>query len=83
MLLEGQIIVTLVTCSLPLEAPNALLDVTLNHAKLRRCLFLSALDLSGNLVVKFLIFVGHLVLQLSDLHLDHLVCLLDLEVGDL
>ena len=83
LLLQRHIIVALVASSLPLEASNALLDVSLDHAQLIDGLLLRALDLSSDLVMQFLILVDHLVLQLPDLHLDHLIGLLYLEVGNL
>ena len=81
--LEQKIDITLVACSLSLEASDALLYVFFNMSKLLFGLFLSALNLTSYLVVNFLVFNGHFILKLSYLHLDNLVSPLDLEVCNL
>ena len=81
--LELDVHVTLVTSSLPLEAPDALLNVAFNIPELIHRFFLSALDLPCDFVVNFLVFDSHLVFKFSDLHLDDLIGSFDLEVGNL
>ena len=70
--------VRLVTCSLPLKASNYFFDIFFNSSELIFGHLLSGLDLSGNLIVEFLIFHNHFVFKFSDLELDYLVSLFNL-----
>lgn len=80
---EGNIVVTLVTSTLPLETTNVLLDVTLHLLELVHSLLLGALDLASDFVVQLLIFYAHIVFDLANLNFDDLCSFLNLEVSDL
>jgi len=83
LLLHFQVVVTLVASSLPLEAANALFDVSFNLTQFVLGFFLGPMDFTIDFVVQFCVFVDHLLFELADLDLNDLVGLLDLEVGDL
>ena len=83
LLVKLHVDVALISCSLSLEASNALLDFFLNMSELVDGFDLGRLDVSVDLVVESLVLNGHLVLYLSYLNLDHLVGLFNLEVCNL
>ena len=83
LLLELQVVVTLVPCPLPLETPDALLDVSFNHLELVGRQFFGSLDLSVYLFMDALVLHLVVVFNLPDLGLEYLVCFLDLEVSNL
>jgi hypothetical protein len=83
LLVKLHVNVTLISCSLSLEAANALLDFFLNMSELVDSFDLGCFDVSVDLVVESLVLDGHLVLYLSNLNLDDLVGLFNLEVSDL
>ena len=81
--LECNIVVTLVSSTLSLEATNVLFDVSLDLLELVLGLLLRALNLTCDFVMKLLIFLGHVVFDLANLLLNDNCGLLNLIVSDL
>ena len=81
--LECNIVVTLVSGTLSLEATNILFDVSLDLFKLILGLLLRALDFTCDFVMKLLIFLSHVVFDLANLLLNDNCGLLNLIVSDL